>query len=50
MSTVELSQENGTLHLHTGVAGRAARMGHNLLIAVEAWNANVEFKIGRAHV
>ncbi|MFZ1854458.1 MAG: YceI family protein [Candidatus Nanopelagicales bacterium] len=44
MSTVELSQENGTLHLHTGVAGRAARMGHNLLIAVEAWNANVEFK------
>ncbi|MGV1037642.1 MAG: YceI family protein [Candidatus Nanopelagicales bacterium] len=44
MSIVELSQENGTLHLHTGVAGRAARMGHNLLIAVDTWDATVEFK------
>lgn len=44
MSTVELTQENGTLHLHTGVAGRAARLGHNLLIAVDSWNAVVEFK------
>lgn len=44
MSIVELSQDNGTLHLRTGVEGKAARMGHNLLISVDAWDATVEFK------
>ncbi|MGB8020611.1 MAG: YceI family protein [Candidatus Nanopelagicales bacterium] len=39
---MELGPENGTLHLHTGVTGSAAKMGHALTIAVEDWTAVVE--------
>ncbi|HYO04949.1 MAG TPA: YceI family protein [Mycobacterium sp.] len=33
----------GQLLLHTGVAGRAARLGHNLTIAMNAWEATVSW-------
>jgi polyisoprenoid-binding protein YceI len=32
---------DGELLLHTGVAGRAARMGHRLVIAMSRWRATV---------
>lgn len=33
----------GQLLLHTGVAGRAARLGHDLTIAMNAWEAKVSW-------
>lgn len=40
-STVDAS--HGELLLHTGVAGRAAKMGHRLTIAMTAWQAAVSW-------
>jgi len=34
---------DGELTLHTGVAGRAARMGHRLTIAMTRWRASVDW-------
>ncbi len=34
---------DGELRLHTGVAGRAARMGHRLTIAMMRWRATVHW-------
>ncbi|GLP75147.1 polyisoprenoid-binding protein [Mycobacterium antarcticum] len=37
----------GQLFLHTGVAGRAARLGHDLTIAMNAWEAEVSWAGGK---
>ncbi|MBB4854294.1 polyisoprenoid-binding protein YceI [Mycobacteroides chelonae] len=42
MSSWTLGPENGTLTLHTGVTGRAARMGHRLTIVMDSWTVSVE--------
>lgn len=36
-----LDESNGELTIRTGVAGRAARMGHRLTIAMRRWRAEV---------
>lgn len=49
MSTVDLwslTASDGELLIRTGVAGRAARMGHNLTIAVTRWEATVAWSGG----
>jgi polyisoprenoid-binding protein YceI len=38
---------DGELLLHTGVAGRAARMGHRLTIAMTTWRATVRWADSR---
>ncbi|WP_310766647.1 YceI family protein [Mycobacterium sp. Z3061] len=38
---------DGELILHTGVAGRAARMGHRLTIAMTRWQASVNWVGGQ---
>lgn len=43
MDTLSLAGEHGTLTLHTGVEGRAAKMGHRLTIAVRIWEATATF-------
>ncbi len=40
-TTWHLDESDGEVHLHTGVAGRAARMGHRLVIAMTAWQGAV---------
>lgn len=42
-----LSGCQGELLLHTGVAGRAARMGHRLIIAMREWQATVTWQGGK---
>jgi polyisoprenoid-binding protein YceI len=37
----------GELLLHTGVAGRAAKLGHNLTIAMKTWEATVAWAENR---
>jgi polyisoprenoid-binding protein YceI len=44
MDTLTLGPEHGTLSLHTGVEGRAAKMGHNLTIALTEWSAEATFE------
>ncbi|KUI45355.1 S-adenosyl-L-methionine-dependent methyltransferase [Mycobacterium sp. IS-1590] len=41
-----LDQSDGELALHTGVQGRAAKMGHRLTIAVNSWHAAVAWSDG----
>ena len=41
-----LSAADGELLLRTGVAGRAARMGHRLTIAMNRWQASVDWAGG----
>jgi polyisoprenoid-binding protein YceI len=41
MTTLEMGPAHGTLTLHTGVEGRAARIGHALTIAMGSWRAIV---------
>lgn len=41
--TWTLDASDGELLVHTGVAGRAARMGHRLTIAVTRWQATVSW-------
>ena len=38
-----LDAGDGELHIRTGVAGRAARMGHRLLVAMTRWQATVSW-------
>lgn len=38
-----LDPSDGELLLHTGVAGRAARMGHRLTVAMTRWQATVSW-------
>ena len=41
-----LDASNGDVLIHTGVAGRAARLGHRLTIAVTSWRATVSWAGG----
>ena len=41
MTTLDLGPSHGTLTLHTGVQGRAAKIGHALTIEMRAWSAVV---------
>jgi polyisoprenoid-binding protein YceI len=38
---MKVGPADGSLTLHTGVAGSAARMGHSLIIVVDDWSATV---------
>ena len=40
--TRTIDQSSGVLEVHTGVAGRSARLGHRLVLAPTAWRAVVE--------
>ncbi len=41
-----LDASNGQLLVHTGVTGRAAKMGHRLTIAMNRWVATVQWNAG----
>jgi polyisoprenoid-binding protein YceI len=41
-----LNESDGELLVHTGVTGRAARMGHRLTIAMRRWQATVGWSGG----
>lgn len=41
--TWTLDQSDGELTIHTGVEGRAAKMGHRLTIAMNTWDGTVEW-------
>lgn len=41
--TWSLDARDGELSVHTGVTGRAARMGHRLVIVARQWQAQVTF-------
>lgn len=41
-----LSPDDGELVVHTGVAGRASKMGHRLTIAMKRWQATVRWSDG----
>lgn len=43
METMTIGPNEGTLTLHTGVEGRAAKMGHNLIISMSDWSATATF-------
>lgn len=43
-STLTIGPEHGSLMLHTGVEGKAAKAGHRLAIAVTDWSATVTFE------
>ncbi len=38
-----VSGADGELHVHTGVTGRAAKMGHRLTMAMNGWQAAVRW-------
>lgn len=42
-ATWELNESNGELLVRTGVAGRAAKMGHRLTIAMTSWQVTVSW-------
>lgn len=42
----QFDESDGELQLHTGVAGRAARMGHQLVIAMTGWRGTVSLVDG----
>jgi polyisoprenoid-binding protein YceI len=42
----QLDASDGELLVHTGVTGRAAKMGHRLTIAMNAWRATVAWTDG----
>jgi polyisoprenoid-binding protein YceI len=41
VETLRTGPDDGTLRLHTGVEGRAARLGHDLVLALDDWSAEV---------
>ncbi len=43
MTSVTIGPEHGTLTLHTGVEGRAAKAGHALTISMTDWEAMATF-------
>ncbi len=43
MTTLTLGPAEGSLTLHTGAEGRAAKAGHALTIAMTVWSAEVTF-------
>ncbi|KUI22705.1 S-adenosyl-L-methionine-dependent methyltransferase [Mycobacterium sp. GA-1285] len=44
--TWTMDQSDGRLEIRTGVEGRAAKMGHRLTIAMNSWDATVEWSDG----
>lgn len=46
MATLSFGPPSGTLHLLTGVEGKAARMGHNLVLDLSDWSAEAELADG----
>jgi polyisoprenoid-binding protein YceI len=44
--TWQLDQSDGRLSIRTGVEGPAAKMGHRLGIAMNSWQAEVEWSVG----
>jgi polyisoprenoid-binding protein YceI len=38
---MEVGPADGSLTLHTGVAGPAARIGHSLVLVIDTWSASV---------
>jgi polyisoprenoid-binding protein YceI len=42
-----IDESDGELVVHTGVAGRAAKMGHRLTIAMTRWQATVRWSGGQ---
>lgn len=46
-STWSLTAADGELNILTGVAGRAAKMGHRLTIGMQSWRADVHWAGGR---
>ena len=40
--TYEIGPSNGTLQLHTGREGMAKKVGHDLVIEADKWNAKVD--------
>ena len=43
-TTWTLDESDGELHIITGTAGPAAKMGHRLTIAMQAWRATVQWQ------
>ena len=43
METMTIGPDDGTLTLHTGVEGRAAKAGHALTIAMNDWSVTASF-------
>ncbi len=43
MKSWSLGAESGQLRIRTGVAGRAAKMGHRLTIGMRSWQATVQW-------
>jgi len=41
MQTLRIGPDDGTLRLHTGVEGKAARLGHDLVLALDDWSGEV---------
>jgi polyisoprenoid-binding protein YceI len=46
-SSWSLTPADGELHVLTGVAGRAAKMGHRLTIGMRSWQAEVRWSGGK---
>ena len=46
MDALTIGPANGTLTLHTGVEGKAAKMGHALTIELSDWQAEVSLEQG----
>jgi polyisoprenoid-binding protein YceI len=46
-TTWSLTNTGGELTVHTGVAGRAARMGHRLTLLMESWQVSVAWSAGK---
>lgn len=46
-SSWSLSAADGELRIRTGVAGRAAKMGHRLTIGMQSWQATVTWSGGQ---
>ena len=42
-----MTAADGELHIITGVAGRAAKMGHRLTIGMRSWQAGVQWSDGQ---
>lgn len=46
MTTLTFGPDSGTLHLLTGVEGKAARMGHDLVLDLSDWSAEADVTDG----
>ena len=46
MTPLTFGPDSGTLQLHTGVEGKAARLGHDLVLALSDWSAEADLTDG----